>query len=219
MMSIQARLVLLATSLSLVSCTTSQYSLPENPALETSPIIRIETGAGDVVVRLDLERAPITARNFLRYVDADAYDGASFYRVTRPENDPMIEVIQGGLILRREDESAPNVVAAFPPIEHETTEVTGISHSNGAISMARAEPGTATTEFFITIGDNPELDYGGIRNPDGQGFAAFGRVIEGMDVVRRIQGSDTDEAGAYGAQSLRTPIEINAISRLHRDEL
>ena len=91
-----------------------------------------------------------------------------------------IEVIQGGLY---EDDE----IVKHPPIRHETTKETGLKHLDGTLSMARMEPGTASTEFFICIGDQPELDFGGRRNPDGQGFAAFGKVVEGMDVVRKIQ--------------------------------
>ena len=98
----------------------------------------------------------------------------------QPTSPVKIEVIQGGL---KDD----RVVGQYKPIAHETTDATGIKHEDGTISMARLEPGTASTEFFICVGDQPELDFGGKRNPDGQGFAAFGKVIRGMDVVRAIQ--------------------------------
>jgi peptidyl-prolyl cis-trans isomerase A (cyclophilin A) len=144
--------------------------------------IIIRTEFGDIYARLDLEKAPVTSSNFLRYVDADLFDSTCFYRVVKSDNQPrdsvLIEVIQGG---RYEDEES-----VFPAISHETTEMTGIRHRNGTISMARSVPGTATSEFFICIGDQPELDFGGRRNPDRQGFAAFGEIIKGMDVVNRI---------------------------------
>lgn len=147
----------------------------------TDPVLIIETELGDIEVRLYEKDAPITVSNFLRYVDSSAFVNASFYRTVTPENQPnndvKIEVIQGGLY----DESR-----MFPPIEHETTEATGILHKNGIISMARNEPGSATSEFFICVGDQPELDFGGKRNPDGQGFAAFGKVTDGMGVVNKI---------------------------------
>jgi peptidyl-prolyl cis-trans isomerase A (cyclophilin A) len=144
--------------------------------------IILRTEPGDIHVTIDLKRAPVTASNFLRYIDAGLFDSTCFYRVVRTDNQPdnkiVIEVIQGG---RYEDEEG-----GFPPIVHETTVMTGIRHRNGTISMARAEPGSATSEFFICVGDQPELDYGGRRNPDLQGFAAFGRVTKGMDVVKMI---------------------------------
>lgn len=149
-----------------------------------NPRIVISTGLGDIVVEVFEEEAPITAANFLRYVDDGLFDGGSFYRVVRmdnqPDNDVKIEVIQGGRRGLPRDEG-------LPAIKHETTGTTGILHVDGAISMARSQPGSASSEFFICIGDQPELDFGGRRNPDGQGFAAFGKVVRGMDVVREIQ--------------------------------
>ncbi len=148
------------------------------------PQVVMKTPYGDIVVEIYADKAPVTAANFLRYVDANRYKDAVFYRVVTPDNQPhnkvKIEVIQGGLL--REDHPA-----MLPPIPHETTAMTGLRHLDGTLSMARDKPGTASSEFFICVGDQPELDYGGHRNPDGQGFAAFGRVIRGMEVVRKIQ--------------------------------
>jgi peptidyl-prolyl cis-trans isomerase A (cyclophilin A) len=148
-----------------------------------NPEVVIRTDLGDIRVEIFVEKAPVTAENFLRYVDGGLYADSAFYRVVRMDNQPnneiKIEVIQGGI--RKGD------IQGFPPIAHETTDKTGVLHKDGIISLARSDPGPATSEFFICIGDQPELDFGGRRNPDGQGFAAFGRVIEGMDVVRRIQ--------------------------------
>lgn len=153
----------------------------DRPATEK---VLMRTELGDITLEIEKEKAPVTASNFLSLVEGGAFQEAVFYRVVRPDNQPdnpvKIEVIQGGLY---EDELIDN----YTPIEHENTETTGIRHTNGVISMARMEPGTASTEIFICIGDQPSLDYGGRRNPDGAGFAAFGRVIEGMDVVRNIQ--------------------------------
>ena len=122
----------------------------------------------------------------------------------RPDNQPKdsvrIAVIQGG----RYDEEE---TGGFPPIVHETTEQTGILHRDGTISMARWTPGTATSEFFICVGDQPALDFAGKRNPDGQGFAAFGKVTDGMDVVRKIH--TIDAPGQY----LEKPVVIYRISR------
>jgi len=153
----------------------------------------MKTEKGDIVFALYPERAPVTTANFLAYVDGGLYDGAAFYRTTRPDNDPMIEVIQGGLWAPwREGEEGYAFAAPLPDIAHETTATTGLSHTGGTLSMARDAPGTASSEIFVTIGDNTALDYGGARNPDGQGFAAFGKVVDGMDVVRAIQAGATD---------------------------
>ncbi len=147
------------------------------------PTVTIQTELGDIVVELYPNRAPYTVYNFLKYVDENRYAGAVFYRTVTKDNQPddsiKIEVIQGGLY----DDNHPQ---ALPSINHETTKKTGIKHLDGTISMARNKPGSAASEFFICIGNQPQLDYGGKRNPDGQGFAAFGRVIKGMDVVRAI---------------------------------
>lgn len=147
-----------------------------------NPQVLIKTEYGNISVELYADRAPVTVMNFLRYVDSSLFRNSSFYRIVNLDNQPhdsvKIEVIQGG---RFEDEDK-----GFAPIIHESTKETGIRHLNGVISMARTIPGSATSEFFICIGDQPELDFGGMRNKDGYGFAAFGKVISGMDVVKRI---------------------------------
>ncbi len=180
--------------------------LPEVPEPEPGDQVKLNTDAGSVLLDIYDDRAPLTAANFLKYVDEGRFEGATFYRVVtltnQPDNDVKIEVIQGGLSFSGEH---PNNRA---PIRHETTEETGILHKDGVISMARVEPGTAAGEFFICIGDQPELDYGGKRNPDGQGFAAFGRVVEGMDVVRKIQ--QQPEAD----QMLIEPVKILSVVRV-----
>ena len=165
----------------------------------------MRTELGTILIELDVERAPATVANFLRYVDADLFRLASFYRVVHLDNDPgkdvKIEVIQGG-------RSSAAEVTGFAPIAHESTEVTGLSHLDGTVSMARLEPGTASSEFFICLGDQPELDYGGRRNPDGQGFAAFGRVVAGQEVVSRIHRSP------HRDQTLEPSVEILSIRRI-----
>jgi len=180
----------------------SSHNLSGQPGKKKETII-IRSGIGEIYARLDLRRAPVTSLNFLRYVDAGLFDSTCFYRVVRFDNQPKdsvrIEVIQGG---RYENEDN-----GFPPIIHETTEITGIRHRNGTVSMARSRPGSATSEFFICIGDQPELDFGGKRNPDRQGFAAFGKVIKGMDVVRQIHA--TNSSGQY----LEKPVLITEIIR------
>jgi peptidyl-prolyl cis-trans isomerase A (cyclophilin A) len=172
------------------------------PPSASKPVIAIETGAGTIRVELDPQRAPATVANFLRYVNEHFFDGTSFYRAVTLDNQPTnpikIEVIQGG---------ANDSKQTYPPIALERTSVTGIRHTDGTISMARNGPDTATSEFFICVGDQPALDAGGLRNPDGQGFAAFGHVVSGMDVVRRIQ-----HAPVQG-QLLTPPIAITRMSR------
>lgn len=152
-------------------------------------LVSILTDLGEIVVEVYPDRAPVTAANILDHVEKGSYTNSCFYRVVRmdnqPKNDVKIEVIQGGLYDER-------MLDTIPTIIHETTEKTGILHTDGVISMARMDPGSASTEFFICIGDQSSLDYGGKRNPDGQGFAAFGRVVEGMEVVRSIQALPDD---------------------------
>lgn len=167
--------------------------------------VRIETAAGGFTVALDAGRAPRTTANFLRYVDAGLFDGGRFHRTVTPDNQGVdavpIAVIQGGIAPARQGEG-------FAPIALEPTSRTGLRHADGTVSMARADPDTATSDFFVCIGDQPELDRGGRRNPDGQGFAAFGRVVEGMDVVRAIHRSP-----AIG-QRLAPPVAIRSVRRV-----
>jgi peptidyl-prolyl cis-trans isomerase A (cyclophilin A) len=183
--------------------TVASFAPRSESGAQDLPRVVIQTSLGSMEVEVDTVRAPITSRNFLRYVDQGSYRGGRFHRTVRLDNQPesrvRIQVIQGGLdSLRAKD---------FPPIELERTSQTGLSHGDGTISMAREGPNTATSDFFICIGDQPELDFGGKRNPDGQGFAAFGKVLRGMDVVRQIQ-----TARAEG-QQLTPPIEIVDMAR------
>jgi peptidyl-prolyl cis-trans isomerase A (cyclophilin A) len=169
------------------------------------PKVLLKTSLGDIVVEIYTDKAPVTAANFLKYVDNRRFKDATFYRVVTPDNQPgndvKIEVIQGGLF----EDNHPDALLF---IKHEATKQTGLKHLDGTISMARNEPGTASSEFFICVGNQPELDYGGRRNPDGQGFAAFGRVIEGMDVVRKIQMLPSDE------QMLVEKVTIEQVKRV-----
>lgn len=170
----------------------------------------MKTSMGDIIIELYPERAPVTVANFLRYVDENRYAGARFYRTVRKDNDRNpkypVNVIQGGIDYKE----------ALPPIAHETTQASGLRHVDGTISMARMAVGTASSEFFICIGDNPSLDFGTLRNADRQGFAAFGRVISGMDVVRKIQAvpsnAPTDEPYVRG-QMIEQPVKISSITR------
>jgi peptidyl-prolyl cis-trans isomerase A (cyclophilin A) len=163
------------------------------------------TEVGEIEVEIDTERARVTAENFLHYVDNGHYDGGQFHRTVtlqnQPRNDVKIEVIQASVAEARKSEGRL-------PIPLERTTATGLSHVDGAISMARDGPDSATSSFFICIGDQPELDFGGKRNPDGQGFAAFGRVVSGMEVVRRIQASPREE------QRLTPPVRIRSARRV-----
>ena len=179
--------------------------LPEASPRPGTVRVLVQTVRGDMVVEVDTARAPATAANFLRYVDARFYDGARFHRTVRAGNQASqsvpIAVIQASV-------NATRVPNGFPPIALERTSVTGLRHVDGVVSMARDGPDTATSDFFICIGDQPSLDYGGKRNPDGQGFAAFGRVVKGMAVVRRIHGAPAD------GERLTPPIVIRSIRRL-----
>ena len=163
----------------------------------------IETNLGSILIELYPEKAPKTVENFINYVSKGLYDGSSFFRVCTNENEAdrtiKIEVIQGGDV--PEDK-------LLKPIAIETTAQTHIKHKNGTISMARDKPNSAQSSFFICINDQPELDFNGKRNPDGQGFAAFGKVTKGMDVVLKIQSLKNVE------QTLVTPVVINSIKVL-----
>jgi peptidyl-prolyl cis-trans isomerase A (cyclophilin A) len=165
--------------------------------------VLIATELGDIRAVVSADHAPRTAANFLRYVRAGHYEGGRFHRTVRLDNQPgkdvLIEVIQAGVAPRFESK-------AFPPVPLERTSVSGLRHLDGTLSMARDGPDTATSDFFICIGDQPSLDFGGRRNADGQGFAAFGRVSAGMDVVRRIQAAPAD------GQSLTPPVGIRSIA-------
>jgi peptidyl-prolyl cis-trans isomerase A (cyclophilin A) len=179
-------------------------ALPGAEGKERLVRVLIQTEKGDIEVELEVGRVPATTANFLRYVDGKYYDGGRFHRTVKADNQPhnkiRIEVIQAGTDPARAKEH-------FAPIKLERTRDTKLSHKNGAISMARDGPDTATSDFFICIGDQPELDFGGQRNPDSQGFAAFGRVVQGMDVVRKIQ------AAPARAQELTPPVRIIRIVR------
>jgi peptidyl-prolyl cis-trans isomerase A (cyclophilin A) len=190
------RLALASFAMSGSTVTTAAQGLPQ---------VRVETEAGSLTLEIDSVRAPLTARNFLRYVDAGLFAGGVFHRTVKLDNQPnnavKIQVIQAGMDTTRRGEK-------FEPIPLERTGTTGLTHRDGVVSMARGGPDSATDGFFICIGDQPELDLGGKRNADGQGFAAFGRVLQGMDVVRAIQVAPAD------GQRLTPPVRILRVSRL-----
>jgi len=182
-------------------------------AVQQNVVVVFDTEKGTIEMEVDSEHAPATAANFLKYVDAGFYDGGSINRAVRPDNtvrhDVEIEVIQFQINpARRRDQ--------FPPIPIERTTTTGLRHVDGALSMARNGPDTATASFSIVIGDQPEMNFGGRRNADGQGFAVFGRVVRGMGVVKAIQASPTGPEGPYGTESLMPPVRILKAYRRER---
>ncbi|MET0520255.1 MAG: peptidylprolyl isomerase [Burkholderiaceae bacterium] len=187
----------------------SALGLPSARADAGSLVVRtrVATALGDFVVEVDPRVAPLTVANYLRHVDGHHLDGGAVYRLVSlanqgPQTRYKIEVVQWGMNLP-DDKPGP-----FPPIAHESTRLTGLRHRDGTISMARNAPGSASAEFFVCIGEQPELDFGGHRNPDGQGFAAFGQVVEGMDVVRALH------ARSQAEQWLAEPIAVRTVRRV-----
>jgi peptidyl-prolyl cis-trans isomerase A (cyclophilin A) len=179
-----------------VSCSGPHYK---------NPHILINTQLGDIEVELYPDQAPKTVAAFLSFVDSGFYDNSSFYRVLKAEELPTDNntgVIQGGIW-----QTNPGKKVTIPGIEHETTKQTGLSHVSGAISLARTTPGSANTEFFICIGNQTSLDYGGGGTEDGQGFAAFGKVFKGMPTVRKIQAQNNH------GDKFDEKITINKITR------
>jgi peptidyl-prolyl cis-trans isomerase A (cyclophilin A) len=168
--------------------------------------INIETDLGNIVAELYQDKAPITVNNILEYIDSGYYSYGAFIRTVTDENQPdnkvKINVIQC--------DAHPWFANALDPIFHETTKTTGIKHEDGTLSMARYTPGTATSSFFICVGPQPELDFGGKRNPDEQGFAAFGKIISGLDVITKINQSNNFN------QTLMPPIRIISITRINK---
>ena len=184
----------------------------QQPQLQPDEVlVRLETPLGVIDLAIDTKRAPITATNFLKYVDGGFYDGGRFHRATRADNytpelpnRPMMEVIQAGINPARRKE-------AFPAIPLERTSVTGLEHVVGTVSMARTPAAdSARSDFFICLDDQPSLDFGGRRFEDGQGAAAFGRVVAGMDVVRKIQQQPVEK------QALTPPVAITKAARVTR---
>ena len=182
----------------ITACSTTKYK---------NPHVAIETKYGTIEIEVLIEQAPKTGAAFLSYVDSGYYKRSSFYRVlndqNQPSNAPKSELIQGGIW-----KTNYNLAKSIPGIEHEPTNKTNILHKNGVVSIARAEPGTAGAEFFICVGDQPGFDFGGVNNADGLGYAAFGRVVKGMNVVTEIY-----NAKEYD-QALDPPVVIFDIKRL-----
>jgi peptidyl-prolyl cis-trans isomerase A (cyclophilin A) len=192
------RTVVFYAALLLCSCHS-----PHNP---DAPHVLIRTQAGDIEVELYPRQAPRTAGAFLSYIDSGFYKNCSFYRVLNEDNQVTgagaAKLIQGGIWRTNHSKAV-----SLPGLPHESTQQTHILHTDGVISLARSAPGTATTEFFICVGDQPGFDYGGDNNPDGQGYAAFGKVVKGMDVVRAIYGMPEND------QSFTPQVAILNITR------
>lgn len=199
------RLFILSLGLVAAACSAG----PQGP--ESDPVVVFETSAGPIEITVYPKAAPVSSADFLRYVDGGLYNDQGFYRTVRPDNDPRgmgMSLIQGG----RLDQGMVG-----GPIAHELTTQTGISNRDGAVAIARDEPGTGSAAYvFINIGNNDFLDTGGTRNPDGQGYATFARVTGGMDVVHAIQSGDvvaaSDNAATQG-QILAKPVIITRAYR------
>jgi len=179
------------------------------PAAKPNPKVRLETAQGVIVLELYVDKAPITANNFLKYVDRGLYNGATFYRASRPAGYTASDygVVQGGL------QQDPKKL--LPPIAHEPTTKTGLKHVNGTISMGRRAPGTATADWFICLGEQTYLD-ADPKDPKNPGFAAFGRVVEGIEVVQKIIALPVDPNAGEGAmkgEMLKAPVKITRASR------
>lgn len=193
----------------------SAPSSPKAQALEAmnsqrSEIIRVilNTSEGPITLALDKTRAPITTANFLRYVDDKRFDGITFYRSVKLDGAPKLGMLQAG---------ARDGRPLLAPIAHEPTTKTGLTHSDGAVSMARFAPGTAAGDFFITLGSLPPLDADPKQPGDNQGFAVFGSVVEGMDIVRRLHQSaiaPNAGTGAMKGQMLAQPVKIISARRV-----
>ena len=179
--------------------------------VDKSPNVILETSLGAIEIEVYPEKAPLSAGDFLNYVDRKYYHGQGFYRVVRADNDPRqmgMSLIQGGRL---------NIESVGAPIAHETTKMTGLRNKAGSVAIAREEPGTGSAAFFfINIDDNNFLNEGGERNPDGQGYAVFGQVVSGMDVIKKIQAMDvareSDDERTQG-QFLKEPVIISKAFR------
>ncbi|WBX86105.1 peptidylprolyl isomerase [Sphingosinicella microcystinivorans] len=206
---------LLAVAVAMPSLAQSEPQTPATPA-ETPPQpppvpekvyetvrVAIATSEGPIMLALEKERAPVTTANFLRYVDQKRLDGTAFYRALKVSDDGSYGLIQGG--------TQGNLKAMLPPIAHEPTTKTGLSHIDGAVSMARGAPGSAAGDFFITVGALESLNADPSKPGDNLGFAVFGHVVEGMDTVRRIMNAPTSPTlgeGAMKGQMIASPVRI-----------
>ncbi len=169
--------------------------------------VLIATDHGEMIAALEAAKAPITCANFLRYVDAGRYDGSSIYRATRAPGAPTVGLIEGGIDDPRK---------LYPPIAHESTLITGLKHQDGTLSMAREALGTAASDFFICVGQASYLDANPAAPGDNAGYAAFGEVVQGMDVVRAILALPTTGVARnpdMQGQILDPPVRISGMRR------
>lgn len=204
-----AALLCLAAAPALAQPPIPPAAAPTAPAAPQYALVKVslQTSEGPIVLALEKQRAPITTANFLRYVDQKKLDGVSFYRSVKVT--PTIGFIQGGT---RNDPKR-----TLPPIKHEPSSTTGVHNVDGTIAMARSAPGTASGDFFILVGDEPTMDADPKAPGDNQGFAAFGHVVEGMDVVRHIMDAATSAtagAGVMKGSMIADPIRIIAAKRV-----
>jgi peptidyl-prolyl cis-trans isomerase A (cyclophilin A) len=178
-------------------------------AAPARPSVIFSTSDGPITIELAVDKAPLTSANFLRYVDAHRLDRTRFYRAMKIVPDPLNGLIQGGV--------GGMAVELFPPVAHESTTQTGLRHVNGTISLARNAPGSATCDFFICVGPVPSLDADPTATGDNLGFAAFGQVTDGMDVVRNIllsPTSPTEGEGVMKGQMLDPTVPIVTVRRV-----
>lgn len=196
------------TFLAAAAAAAASPTLAQAPA---SPVrVKLETAQGAIILELYPDKAPITAGNFLRYVDGKRFDAATFYRASKVPNAPEFGLIQGGV------QNDPAKV--LKPIAHEPTTKTGLSHTDGVISMGRTNPGTATSDFFIVLGDMTYMDADPKQPGDNLGFAAFGKVVEGMDVARKILAEPTSQTAGVGVmkgEMLAKPVKIISARRVN----
>jgi peptidyl-prolyl cis-trans isomerase A (cyclophilin A) len=181
---------------------------PPPPKPATVKVV-LNTSAGPITLELEKQRAPITTANFLKYVDQKRLDGTTFYRALKFPGDTPLGLVQGGV------RSAAKRL--LPPIAHEPTTKTGLTHDNGAISMARLAPGTATADFFIILGNLPALDANPDAAGDKDGYAVFGHVVDGLDNVVKVLNAPTSATAGEGAmkgQMIEAPIIITSARRL-----
>jgi peptidyl-prolyl cis-trans isomerase A (cyclophilin A) len=207
---------LTACGLGFVASVAAQETAPAAPTPTDAPVeaplpalvnVLVHTTLGDIRLALEKDRAPLTTKNFLRYVDNKRYDGSDFYRAVKLDDEGKYGLVQGGL--------KGNPKRVFKPIPHESPRVTGLSHVSGAISMARTDPGTASSDFFIVVGNLVSLD--GQPTGDDPGYAVFGHVVEGMDVVRQIMDlprSTGGDDGAMKGQMIARPVRIVSMRRI-----
>ena len=217
----RARPAIGATALMLVAATSLVSSQAGEE--ERDAIVRVvfETALGDIEIAVYTSRAPISATNFLAYVDGGHYDGATLYRAARKSAPGTIGIVQGGLLaaaMSGESAYLDRATPPLPPIDHETTQTTGIPNERGTLALARLEPGTASSEFFFNLSDNPELDTdAGTPGRDGFGYATFGRVVQGIDVLDAMLGLPADGETTIEqvrGQVLRDPIGIRRAYRV-----